>query len=156
MNKQLSFKMPIVDGKKTKKEVEKVMEDYRMYLATMPSDILPKVTPAYSIVPPSVTNEFNSSTENIAIERVEYEQERHEFMDWVHAAVNRLRDDERKIIIKFFMEDVPGYDLDIWLELGIGKTKYYEIKGQAILRLAFNLKKEVYKKKHKQKEVQSV
>ena len=36
-----------------------------MYLSQMPSDIY-KVTASYSIVPPSVTNEFNSSTENIA------------------------------------------------------------------------------------------
>ncbi|MBL1704030.1 ArpU family transcriptional regulator, partial [Klebsiella pneumoniae] len=74
MNKQLSFKMPIVDGKRTKQEIEKVFNEYRTYLATMPCDMLPKVTPSYSIVPPSTTNAFNSSTENIAIERIEYEQ----------------------------------------------------------------------------------
>lgn len=153
MNKQLSFKMPIVDGKRTKQEVEKVFEDYRRYLATMPCDMLPKVTPSYSIVPPSVTNEFNSSTENIAIERIEYEQERQEFMDWIYDAVNRLRDDEREVIVKFYMEDEVGYDPDIWMDLGIGKTKYYKLKGRAILRLAFNLKKEVYQKTRRQKEV---
>ena len=52
-----------------------------MYLSQMPSDILPKVTASYSIVPPSVTNEFNSSTENIAIERAQYEMARLKFMN---------------------------------------------------------------------------
>ena len=61
-----------------------------MYVSQMPSDILPKVTASYSIVPPSVTNEFNSSTENIAIERLQYEMARDKFMNWVHRAVNRL------------------------------------------------------------------
>ena len=61
-----------------------------MYLSQMPSDILPKVTASYSIVPPSVTNEFNSSTENIAIERAQYEMARLKFMNWIHRAVNRL------------------------------------------------------------------
>lgn len=146
MKKQSSCNMSVVDGKKTKEAVEGVFEVYRHYLGTMPSDILPKLTSSYSIVPPTFTNAFHSSTEDIAIERVEYEKERNEFMSGVWKAVNRLKDDERKIIVKFFMEDVPGYDPDIWLDLGVGKTKYYKLKGQAILRLAFNLKIEVYKK----------
>ena len=147
MNKQLSFKMPIVDGKRTKQEIEKVFNEYRRYLATMPCDMLPKVTASYSIVPPANTNEFNSSTENIAIERIEYEQERNKFMSWLYDGVNRLRDDEREVIVKFYMEHDSGYDQDIWMDLGIGKTKYYKLKGRAILRLAFNLKKEVFQKR---------
>ena len=43
MNKQLSFKMPIVDGKRTKQEIEKVFNEYRTYLATMPCDIFAKI-----------------------------------------------------------------------------------------------------------------
>lgn len=155
MNKQLSFKMPIVDGKRTKQEIEKVFNEYRTYLATMPIDILPKITPSYSTIPPTVTNEFNSYTENIAIERIEYEEARNEFMSWVCEGVNRLKGDERKIIIQCFMEEIPGYDPDIWSEIGVGKTKYYKLKGQALLRLAFNLKIEVYKKDYRQKGVKS-
>lgn len=155
MKKQLSFKMPVVDGNRTKKAVEEVFEVYRQYLATMPSDISPKITPSYCIIPPSCTNAFHSSTEEIAIERIEYEQERNEFMNWVYEGVNRLKDDERQIIVERFMGEVPGYDPDIWLELGVGKTKYYKLKGQALLRLAFNLKIEVYKKNYRSAEVKS-
>ncbi|MEB9423514.1 ArpU family phage packaging/lysis transcriptional regulator, partial [Bacillus cereus] len=66
------------------------------------------------------------------------------------------RDDEREVIVKFYMEHDSGYDQDIWMDLGIGKTKYYKLKGRAILRLAFNLKKEVFQKTRKQKEGQSI
>ncbi len=143
---KLSTYLPTVNSKSTKKEVEKVFNEYRMYLVTLPSDFLPKITPSYSMLPPSITNKFHSSTEDAAIERVEFELERNKFVNNVHAAVNSLKPDERFIIIKCFMQQYAGYDPDIYLELGIGKTRYYEIKGEAMLRLAFSLQIEVYKK----------
>ncbi|EMJ6444366.1 ArpU family phage packaging/lysis transcriptional regulator [Bacillus cereus group sp. BfR-BA-01382] len=152
MNKQLSFKMPVLDEEETKNEVEKVFEEYRMYLSQMPSDILPKVTASYSIVPPSVTNEFNSSTENIAIERLQYEMARDKFMNWVHRAVNRLPKRERQIIHMYYMEEEKGYDPDIMDEVRLGRTTYYKVKGKALLRLAFGLRKEVFKQKAQNEE----
>ncbi|MGE6617721.1 ArpU family phage packaging/lysis transcriptional regulator [Bacillus mycoides] len=156
MNKQLSFKMPVLDEEETKNEVEKMFEEYRMYLSQMPSDILPKVTASYSIVPPSVTNEFNSSTENIAIERVQYEMARDKFMNWVHRAVNRLPKRERQIIHMYYMEEEKGYDPDIMDEVRLGRTTYYKVKGKALLRLAFSLRKEVFKQKAQNEEVETV
>ncbi|TKI36623.1 ArpU family transcriptional regulator [Bacillus cereus] len=156
MNKQLSFKMPVLDEEETKNEVEKVFEEYRMYLSQMPSDILPKITASYSIVPPSVTNEFNSSTENIAIERLQYEMARDKFMNWVHRAVNRLPKRERQIIHMYYMEEEKGYDPDIMDEVRLGRTTYYKVKGKALLRLAFSLRKEVYKQKTQTEEVEVV
>ncbi|EKS8373049.1 ArpU family transcriptional regulator [Bacillus cereus] len=156
MNKQLSFKMPVLDEEETKNEVEKVFEEYRMYLSQMPSDILPKVTASYSIVPPSVTNEFNSSTENIAIERLQYEMARDKFMNWVHRAVNRLPKRERQIIHMYYMEEGKGYDPDIMDEVKLGRTTYYKVKGKALLRLAFSLRKEVFKQRAQNEEVEVV
>ncbi|MGH0950009.1 ArpU family phage packaging/lysis transcriptional regulator [Bacillus mycoides] len=156
MNKQLSFKMPVLDEEETKNEVEKVFEEYRMYLSQMPSDILPKVTASYSIVPPSVTNEFNSSTENIAIERLQYEMARDKFMNWIHRAVNRLPKRERQIIHMYYMEEEKGYDPDIMDEVRLGRTTYYKVKGKALLRLAFSLRKEVFKQKAQGEEVEMV
>ncbi|MBG9498526.1 ArpU family transcriptional regulator [Bacillus thuringiensis] len=156
MNKQLSFKMPVLDEEETKNEVEKVFEEYRMYLSQMPSDILPKVTASYSIVPPSVTNEFNSSTENIAIERLQYETAKDKFMNWVHRAVNRLPKRERQIIHMYYMEEGKGYDPDIMDEVKLGRTTYYKVKGKALLRLAFSLRKEVFKQRAQNEEVEVV
>ncbi|WP_144489661.1 ArpU family phage packaging/lysis transcriptional regulator [Bacillus thuringiensis] len=156
MNKQLTFKMPVLDEEETKSEVEKVFEEYRMYVSQMPSDILPKVTASYSIVPPSVTNEFNSSTENIAIERLQYEMARDKFMNWVHRAVNRLPKRERQIIYMYYMEEEKGYDPNIMDEVRLGRTTYYKVKGKALLRLAFSLRKEIFKQNTQSEEVEIV
>lgn len=142
------FNIPEVNAKVTRKAVEKCLEDYRRFLLTLPKDVLPAITPAYSILPPVATNAFHSSTEDAAIERVLFEKERNDYLKWLHEAVNTLKDDERYILIKRYMEWHMGYDPDIWLELGIGKTKYYQVKGEAMLRLAFSLKIEVYRKKY--------
>ena len=76
MREQLFFNMPVVDTKKTKKAVEEVLENYREYLNTLPSNLMPKVTTMFSEVPPTFTNQFHSSTEDIAIERIEVIQTR--------------------------------------------------------------------------------
>lgn len=139
--------MPIVDEKRTKKAVERAIQEYRTFLVTLPVYLMPKVTPSYSIVPPSNTNAFHSSTENAALDRIEYENERDHCLSAMHEAVNSLKELEKQIIIKKYLQhDQHGYDLEIWTELGLGKTKYYSIKGEAMLRLAFALKVEVYKK----------
>jgi ArpU family phage transcriptional regulator len=141
------YSLPRINDKATKKELEKVLYKYRDYLITLPNYLMPKVTPAYSIIPPSTTNAFHSSTENAAIERIEYEQMRDGYLAEIHSAVNSLKDDERHIIIKKYMlHGEIGYDREIMMDLGVGKTKYSQIKGEAMLRLAFALKIEVYKK----------
>jgi len=142
---QSIYQIPTINKKATKKEVESLLDKYRMYLVSLPSDKLPSITPSYSIIPPSFTNEFRSSTESTALDRVAYETERNQFLKRIHDAVAGLKPDERFIIYKKYMEQDIGYDVAIWTDLGIGKTKYYEVKGAAILRLAFNLKVEVYK-----------
>jgi ArpU family phage transcriptional regulator len=139
--------LPKINAKETKKEVEKALFKYRDYLITLPVYLMPKVTPAYSITPPSNTNAFHSTTENAAIERIEYEQLRDRCINEMHEAVNSLKDTERHIIIeKYMLNGEIGYDREIMMDLGLGKTRYSEIKGEAILRLAFALKIEVYKK----------
>lgn len=139
-------KLPKVDEKATKKEAEKELFEYREFLITLPTNLMPAVTPTYSLVPPSQTNAFHSSTEDIALERVEYEKIRDEFLQRINTAVNTLKDQERQIIIERYLKHEIGYDREIWMNIGLGKTKYYEIKGAAMLRLAFALKIEVYQK----------
>ncbi|MGC4375911.1 ArpU family phage packaging/lysis transcriptional regulator [Fictibacillus sp. Mic-4] len=148
MKKQINFNVPEINVKATRKAVERILEKYREYLLTLPSDFFPKITPSYSLLPPTNTNAFHSSTEEASIERLEYEKARNDFMGNIHAAVNSLKPDERFIIVKRYMEEYIGYDPDIWAELGVGKTKFYDIKEKGMLRLAFALKIEVYKKRN--------
>jgi ArpU family phage transcriptional regulator len=59
---QLMFKLPEIDREKTKEAVEAALEKYRFYLLSVPDEKLPKVTATFSLVPPSFTNGFHSST----------------------------------------------------------------------------------------------
>ncbi|WP_372780288.1 ArpU family phage packaging/lysis transcriptional regulator [Priestia aryabhattai] len=134
-----------VDGKETKVNVEKAFADYRMYMMTVPEDIMPKVTPSYSLVPPSNTHAFHSSTEDTAIKRVDYEIKRDNFMQRVQRAVNRLSKRERELIIKTYMTYEDVYAFDIYNEMGISEATYYRIREQAFYKLAFALRLQVYK-----------
>lgn len=137
---------PKIDEKKTKAALEKALFKYRDYLTTLPADLMPTITPAYSLVSPSNTNAVASKTENVALERVQYEDARNTYMNRIHRAVATLKPEERQIIIKRYLSEDMVYDVDIWTELGYGKTNYYKKKWQAMLRLAFALKIEVYQK----------
>ena len=140
--------LPNLNYKETKKKLEIELFRYRDYLITLPNFLMPKITASYSVIPPTTTNAFHSTTENAAIERIEYERERNVFLNRMHKAVNSLKDDERQIIVKKYMQhNELGYDREIMMDIGVGKTKYYQIKGEAMLRLAFALKIEVYKER---------
>lgn len=143
-----------VDEKLTRKTVEEKMDKYRMYLLTVPADILPSITASYTLIPSS-SNQFNSKTENAALERVELELERDKYFKWIHNAVGSLKEDEKEIIMRRYLNPEIDTDREIWMDLCIGSTKYYKKKWEAILRLAFNLKIEVYQKKREVKRHES-
>jgi ArpU family phage transcriptional regulator len=148
MEKQLEFMLPEIDRDATKKAVEAALEKYRLFLLTLRLDQLPRVTQQYSLdVPPSNTNKFHSSTEEMAIRNVDYERERSEYIKRVTLAVNRLSYWERAIIIRRYMTEDDVYDYEIYSDLGMSERKYYRIKSRAFYKLAFALKIEVYKKK---------
>ncbi|MHA7743898.1 ArpU family phage packaging/lysis transcriptional regulator [Priestia aryabhattai] len=138
-----------IDRKKTKVNVEKAFADYRMYMMTVPDDIVPKITPSYSLVPPSTTNSFYSSTECTAIKRVEYEIQRENFMQRVHQAVNRLSKRERELIIKTYMTYEDVYAFEVYNEMGISEATYYRIREKALYKISFALQLQVYKESEK-------
>jgi len=137
-------KIPRIDEKKTKLSLERALEKYREYLVTLPMDLMPTITATYTLTPSSNTNLFNSKTENVAIERIEYERERSNYMGKIISALETLKPEERTIMIERYLKEDVSYDIDIWTDLNIGKTKYYKLKWQAMLRMAFALKVEVY------------
>jgi ArpU family phage transcriptional regulator len=143
--KQLTFMLPEIDREKTKAAVESALEKYRFYLLMVPEDKLPKVTATYSLVPPSFSNEFHSSTEQAAIDRIELELVRNKHIDWVLRGVNRLSKVEREIIYKRYLEDEEVFDYEIYNEIGMSERKYYRVKARIFYKLAFMLKIEVFK-----------
>jgi ArpU family phage transcriptional regulator len=146
--KQLSFKLPEIDREKTKEVVEAALEKYRFYLLTIPEDKLPKLTASYILeVPPAKTNEFHSSTETAVIDKVDFERERDEYIEWIRRGVNRLSPRERELIVERYLNDEEMYDYELYNEMGMSESKYYRLKARAFYKLAFALKIEVYKEK---------
>ena len=142
--KQLSFVRDL-DGKKTKEAVEAALEKYRMYMLTVPNEYLPRVTQTYSLVPPSNTNAFHSSTESAAIKKADFERERDEYMERIRRAVNRLTKLQRELIVKRYMSMEEPRDYDVYNEMCISESKYYRERERAFYKLAFALRIEVYK-----------
>jgi ArpU family phage transcriptional regulator len=143
--KQLTFMLPEIDREKTKAAVESALEKYRFFLLTVPEDKLPKVTATYSLVPPSFSNEFHSSTEQAAIDRIELDLARNRHIEWVLRGVNRLSKLEREIIYKRYLEDEEVFDYEIYNEIGMSERRYYRLKARIFYKLAFILRIEVYK-----------
>ncbi|WP_232460813.1 ArpU family phage packaging/lysis transcriptional regulator [Bacillus halotolerans] len=135
-----------MDEEATKLKAEKLLDQYRIYLLQVPDDFLPKVTPTYSIVPPSITNEFHSSTEDAALKRLDWEIQRDKFLKRIQKAVNRLSQRERQIIFMLYMKPEEMYDYEVYAEIGMSQRSYYRVKAKALYRLAFALREEVYKK----------
>lgn len=145
LGKQLSFKLPEIDRDKTKEAVESALAKYRFYLLTIPDEKLPKITSSFSIVPPTYTNEFHSTTEQVALERIDYEKERDEYLEWIRKAVNRLSFKEREVIVKRYLSEEEMFDYEIYNEIGYSERRYYRQKARIFYKLAFLLRIEVYK-----------
>ncbi|WP_445505805.1 ArpU family phage packaging/lysis transcriptional regulator [Niallia sp. 03091] len=142
--KQLSFVLPEIDREQTKKAVEAAFEKYRFYLLTIPEERLPQITPKYSMELPTFTNQFHSSTEDLAIKTVDFERECDKYIEWIRKAVNRLAYKEREIIIKRYLLEGEVFDYEIYNEIGYSERRYYRLKARIFYKLAFLLKIEVY------------
>jgi len=143
MMKKLNFQLPPIEREATKKAVEAALEKYRMLLLTESLDKQPNITSNYTIEPPSTTNKISSSTENTAIENVDFQIERQDYIRKFIHAVNKLNSIERKIIIKRYMEE-DTFDYEVYNQLHLSESKYYRIKARAFYKLALALRIEVY------------
>ncbi|TLS37750.1 ArpU family phage packaging/lysis transcriptional regulator [Pseudalkalibacillus caeni] len=143
MGKQLNFNLPEIDREATRDAVEGALERYRMFLLMEPEERLPKVTQTFTLVPPSNTNGFHSSTEDAAVHNVDQELSMQKHIKRIQKAVNRLSYQERGIILKRYMLEDDVFDYEVYNELGMSERKYYRVKGKAFYKLAFMLKIEV-------------
>ncbi|WNF36424.1 ArpU family phage packaging/lysis transcriptional regulator [Bacillaceae bacterium IKA-2] len=139
------FQLPEINREKTKEAVEKALEQYRVCLLTVDERRTPKVTQTFSLVPPTNTNEFHSSTEDIAVANVDGEKRKLSFIEQVRKAVNRIRIQEREIIIRRYINEDTEFDYQIYTSVGLSERQYYRIKARAFYNLAFALKIEVIK-----------
>lgn len=135
-----------LDFIKTRKNVYKLFNKYNRLLCLMPVRSYPSVTQSFSLEPPTTLMDLNKIESSVAknIEREQMMIERQQLMDKMHNAIDNLKPDEKYIIVNKYLQEERGIDIDIYTELAIGKTKYYEIKNDAIIRLAFYLGLEEY------------
>jgi ArpU family phage transcriptional regulator len=148
VGKQLSLLLPEIDREATQQNVEREIMKYRLYCFSIPEEKLPKVTASYSLVPPSNTNGFHSTTEDIAIERAEEQRKKESYIEYFRRAVNRLPPRERKAFIMKYLGEEELYDYEVYNELGMSETYYHKkFKPRIFYNMAFALRVEVYKKK---------
>lgn len=135
-----------LDFIQTRKNVYNLFNKYNRLLSLMPIRSYPSVTQSFSLEPPTTVMDLNKIESSVAknIEREQMMIERQQLMDKLHNAIDNLKPDEKYIIVNKYLQEERGIDIDIYTELGIGKTKYYEVKNDAIIRLAFYLGMEEY------------
>ncbi len=135
-----------LDFIQTRKNVYNLFNKYNRLLCLMPVRSYPSVTQSFSLEPPTTVKDLNKIELSVSknIEREQMMLERQQLMDNLHNAIDNLKPDEKYIIVNKYLQEERGIDIDIYTELGIGKTKYYEIKNDAIIRLAFYLGMEEY------------
>lgn len=136
-----------IDFKETKAEVVKILKRYKKLLHIVPVRSMPSITSSFSFIAPDTSYRLNAieSTAEKNIQREKLLKERAALANSIHQAIDCLLDDEKYIIVNNFLQIQKGVDYDIYTDLGIGKTKYYELKKNAIVQLAMYLGIEKYK-----------
>jgi len=137
--------LPEINRPETEKKVKEALDLARDFIRMgFHPGIQAKTTPGYSILPPSQTNAFYSSTESAAIKNVDVEVMRREHVERILAAVKRLTKRERELImVRWFGEDDLN-DTEAYVDLDMSHTTFYKIRARAFYKLAFALKLEVY------------
>ena len=120
-----------------------------MFLLSIDAERMPKITASYSLVPPSNTNLVHSTTEDAAIHNVDYERERILYIEKFAKAVNKLDTKERQAIIIKYLGDDELFDYEVYNQLGMGETYYYQkFKPKMLIKLAIALHIEVFKESY--------
>lgn len=133
-----------LDGKATQKAVENTLRQYRTYQLTTPEELLPTITPKYTLDMPSFGGTVSSKTESAAIKNVEHFQQAKIFFEKFNNGLYKLNRRERQIIIKAFLEEIPMFNYQIADELKVSERTFYRMKAQALYKLALALRVEVY------------
>ena len=76
------------------------------------------------------------STEEVAIKNADAERERLEFVQRVMAAVESLNTLEQRLIEKAYLVREEPSQVALQIELGLGQSTFYEVKNDALARLA--------------------
>lgn len=133
-----------IDVKETQKSIEKVLRQYRTYQLTAPEEMLPSLTPKYTLELPASTGMVNSKTENAALKNAEFQKQATKFFERFNRAYRKLSYKEREIIAKACLDEEPKFNYEIADELNLSERTFYRIKSQAMYKLALAMHVVVY------------
>lgn len=140
---QIQFPFEI-DREATRTAVEERLESARIYKQVGFVRREMKTTPAWEPRFHGATNVVGKPAEEIAIQNVDAEERMLQQYEQVERAVGRLGRMERRVIELRYLEDDEIFDYNVVAELHLSERKYYRIKSNAIYKLAFALRLEVY------------
>ena len=129
-----------INVKETQDAIEKELRQYRTYKLTTPDDLLPTITPNYTLEMPSFSGRINSKVENTAIENIEYYQQAEVFFNRFNHGLHKLTKRERQVIIKGFLDEVPTKNYQIAKEIHVSERTFYRIRSEALYKLALALR----------------
>ncbi|KIH70037.1 ArpU family phage packaging/lysis transcriptional regulator [Salinicoccus roseus] len=142
------MKIEDLDVTATRNAVHDFIEEYHQLLHLSPLREEPSITQSFSFIPPTTNRSLNNVEQAASrnIKREKLLEKREEVMNLMHEAVECLKPNERYIIVYKYLQEEKMMDVELYTELGISRTKYYGLKNDAIVRLAFFLGLEVYRK----------
>ncbi|TES47187.1 hypothetical protein E2L07_19280 [Halalkalibacterium halodurans] len=134
-------KVPKVDVNRTKHAVEKILFDYQQYSLSYDFESVSITSTLEHNA--TFSNQFHSKIESFIDKKEEIEN----FLLWVIQCVNKLKKEDKELIIKRYLtrdlEDEPDYVIQE--KCGISRTAYYTKKKSALINLAFALKVVVFR-----------
>ena len=137
-------KLPGINVEATKEKLDEVFRQYRTYQFTLPEEMLPTITPKYTLEMPAFTGLVNSKTENAAIRNVDFQRRAEKFFDQFNRALYKLSKKEREIIAKAYLDEAPRFNYEIANELHLSERTYFRIKSKALYTFALGMRVVVY------------
>ena len=131
------FDYPELNYIKTKQAVMQVIGRYKNALNKLYLKSMPSITPHYTIVPPSFTNQFHSSTEDAALWADTHGKKHKEFVDLVNDALNQLPATNRLVIYRSLIQEQS--DIKIGLEMNYSEFRIRDFRVEGIRLLSYAL-----------------
>lgn len=140
----LSLNIKDLDFKRTRSKVLKYIHEYNYLLALQPVRDEPQITQAFSFIPPATNKALNSVEQSASrnIKRQQLMDKRERVLETMHSAIDKLPWDEKYIVVENMLNKNTA--VEVYIDLNMSKTKFHEVKQDAIVRLAFYLGIEVY------------
>ena len=125
--------LPEIDKKKTIKQAEKKLKDYKRYLRMAGIRLEQRITQNWNAEPRGASNQKHSQIESIVSRKDEAERE----LEAIEEAVSFIDDDLGREIIErlyFSKETIKHYA--IYADLSISHTFFYDLRNEALLQFA--------------------